>query len=78
MAGRVDRVEEWLLTGSAESNSFSVLGWRNGKLVYGESINSPSDHVTIRKLLAEKTAPSLDQLRPIAEMGLKPAFKSLA
>ena len=77
MAGRVDRVEEWLLTGSVESNSFSVLGWRNSKLVYGESINSPSDHVTIRKLLAENTAPTLSELRPIAEMGLKAAIKFL-
>ncbi|MQR00094.1 NAD(P)/FAD-dependent oxidoreductase [Glaciimonas soli] len=78
MAGRIDRVEEWLLTGAVESNAFSVLGWRNGKLMYGESINSPSDHVTIRKLLAENTAPTLSVLRPIAEMGLKAAIKSLA
>ncbi|ROZ79824.1 NAD(P)/FAD-dependent oxidoreductase [Ramlibacter sp. WS9] len=78
MAGRVDRVEEWLPTGSVESNSFSVLGWRSGKLVYGESINSPSDHVAIKKLLAENAAPTLAVLRPIAEMGLKAAIKSLA
>ncbi len=78
MAGRIDRVEEWLLTGVVESNSFSVLGWRNKKLVYGESINSPSDHVAIRKLLAENTAPTLSVLRPIAELGLKAAIKSLA
>lgn len=78
MAGRIDRVEEWLLTGAVESNSLSVLGWRNNKLVYGESINSPSDHVAIRKLLAENTAPTLSALRPIAEMGLKAAFKFLA
>lgn len=78
MAGRIDRVEEWLLTGAVESNSFSVLGWRNNRLVYGESINSPSDHVAIRKLLAKNTAPLLSTLRPIAEMGLKAAVKSLA
>lgn len=78
MAGRIDRVEEWLLTGVVESNSFSVLGWRNNKLVYGESINSPGEHVAIRKLLAENTAPTLSQLRPVAEMGLKAAIKSLA
>lgn len=78
MAGRVDRVEEWLLTGSVASNSFSVLGFRNSKLVYGESINSPSDHVAIRKLLAENAAPTLSELRPIAEMGLKAAIKFLA
>lgn len=78
MAGRIDRVEEWLLTGSVESNSFSVLGWRNSKLVYGESINSPGDHVAIRKLLAENAAPTLSELQPIAEMGLKPAIKFLA
>lgn len=78
MAGRIDRVEEWLLTGTVQANAFSVLGWRNGKLVYGESINSPSDHVTIRKLLADGTAPALPQLRPFAEMGLKAAIKCLA
>ncbi|MDH7797057.1 MULTISPECIES: FAD-dependent oxidoreductase [unclassified Beijerinckia] len=77
MAGRIDRVENWLLTGSVESNTFSVLGWRNSKLVYGESINSPSDHVAIRKLLADNTALSLSKLQPIAEMGLKAAIKSL-
>lgn len=78
MAGRIDRVEEWLLTGAVEANTFSVLGWRNDKLVYGESINSPSDHVTIRKLLANATSPVLSQLQPIAEMGLKAAIKCLA
>ncbi len=78
MAGRIDRVEEWLLTGSIASNAFSVLGWRQGQLVYGESINSAGDHVAIRKLLADHSAPTLSQLRPVAEMGLKAAVKSLA
>ena len=77
MAGRIDRVEEWLLTGAVESNSFSVLGWRKGKLVYGESINSPADHVAVRKLLTEGTAPALADLRPVVEMGLRAAIKAL-
>jgi 3-phenylpropionate/trans-cinnamate dioxygenase ferredoxin reductase component len=77
MAGRIDRVDAWLLTGSGDSDAFSVLGWRDGKLVYGESINSPSDHVLIRRLLAEHAAPTLSQLRPGAAMGLKAAIKSL-
>lgn len=78
MAGRIDRVEEWLLTGSVESNAFSVLGWRKHQLVYGESINCPRDHLAIRKLLAGNSAPTLPELRPIAEMGLKAAIASLA
>jgi 3-phenylpropionate/trans-cinnamate dioxygenase ferredoxin reductase subunit len=77
MAGRIDRVEEWLLTGAIESNSFSVLGWRMGKLVYGESINSPADHVAVRKLLTEGTAPALADLRPVAAIGLRAAIKAL-
>lgn len=78
MAGRIDRVEEWLVTGSIASDSFSVLGWQDNTLVYGESINSPGDHVNIRKLLAGNAAPSLPALRPVAEMGLKAALKTLA
>lgn len=78
MAGRIDRVEEWLLTGSVEENAFSVLGWRNRKLVYGESINCPGDHVAIRKLLATDTTPTPEKLRPVAGMGLKAAIKFLA
>lgn len=78
MAGRIDRVDEWLLTGSVESDTFSVLGWRSGKLVYGESINSAGDHVTVRKLLAANAAPTLSELKPVAQMGLKAAIKFLA
>ncbi|PJX20486.1 hypothetical protein CAP48_18985 [Advenella sp. S44] len=78
MAGRIDRVEDWLLTGSVETNAFSMLGWRNRKLVYGESVNCPGDHVVIRNLLATDTVPTPEKLKPISGMGLKAGIKFLA
>ncbi|MGR9235078.1 3-phenylpropionate/trans-cinnamate dioxygenase ferredoxin reductase subunit [Rhizobium leguminosarum] len=78
MAGRVDRVREWLLMGDEEKNSFSVLGWKGERLVYGESVNSPSDHVNVRKILAGTNNVTFSHLRSLAGMGLTAAVKAAA
>ena len=77
MAGRIDRVEEWMVMGDMASDAFSVLGWRQQQLVYGESLNSAGDHVAVRKLLAETAPPTLTDLRPLNHLSLKAALKSL-
>lgn len=53
MAGLTADSDERVLVGDQVGRKFSVLCWRNGRLVGGESVNRPGDHITLRRMLAQ-------------------------
>jgi 3-phenylpropionate/trans-cinnamate dioxygenase ferredoxin reductase subunit len=61
MAGLNRRVDRTVLVGSPEGKSFSVIGFRDGRLAAVESVNRASDHIAARKLLGLRTPLSADE-----------------
>jgi 3-phenylpropionate/trans-cinnamate dioxygenase ferredoxin reductase subunit len=52
MAGLVYRYDTAVTIGSVDDYSFSLLCFRNGRLIAVESLNRPVDHIAARRLLA--------------------------
>lgn len=52
MAGVGDRASQEIVYGRVDAGRFSVLRFRDGRLVCGESVNSVGDHVALRSLVA--------------------------
>lgn len=52
IAGIPSSVDERVVRGDPASGSFSVFGFRDGRLAAVESVNKPADHVAARKVLA--------------------------
>jgi 3-phenylpropionate/trans-cinnamate dioxygenase ferredoxin reductase subunit len=51
MAGLTTDADERVLVGDPGAGSFSVLAFRGGAFVGGDSVNASSDHLSMRKLL---------------------------
>jgi 3-phenylpropionate/trans-cinnamate dioxygenase ferredoxin reductase subunit len=49
--------------GDAHSEGFSVLRYRDARLVGVESLNRPADHMAARKLLLRGLSPALEEAR---------------
>lgn len=62
MAGIGMPFEEAVVRGDMSAAAFSVFYFRDGRLAGADSINSPLDHMACRKLLAQGTLVSADQL----------------
>ena len=77
MVGHIQLVQEWLLAGDSESSAFSVIGLADDRIVYGESINRPGDHVALRKVLAADAGPLTDELKSRLGEGLRPVLDEL-
>ncbi|MFD5655867.1 NAD(P)/FAD-dependent oxidoreductase [Streptomyces hirsutus] len=56
MAGLTSDHDEHTVIGDPEAKKFTVLCWKRGELVGGESVNRPGDHIALRTLLAVPTA----------------------
>src|SRR5699024_3742691 len=52
IAGIPGPADETVLRGDPASGSFSVFGFRGGRLAAVERVNQPADHVAARKVLA--------------------------
>jgi 3-phenylpropionate/trans-cinnamate dioxygenase ferredoxin reductase subunit len=52
MAGLVDGYDTAVTIGNIDEHSFSVLCFRDGRLIAVESLNRPVDHIVARRLLA--------------------------
>jgi len=61
IAGLVGDATERLPIGAPDSGRFSVLAFRDGRFVGAESVNRPTDHMAVRRLLAAGTRLSPDQ-----------------
>lgn len=53
MAGLTADSDTHVVVGSVDDARFTVLCWRAGVFVGGESVNRPGDHITVRRLLAD-------------------------
>ncbi|GII87556.1 pyridine nucleotide-disulfide oxidoreductase [Sphaerisporangium siamense] len=56
IAGIATGADEWAVVGSVQERRFTVLCWRRGALVAGESVNRPADHLALRRLIAAKAS----------------------
>lgn len=54
MAGLCKGFDDFVVRGDMDSEKFSVFYFREGLLTAAESVNSPGDHLTTRKLMARK------------------------
>ncbi len=70
MVGSSVGFDRTVLRGSIADGEFSVFYFNDGVLIGVDSVNRPSDHVTSRKLIANRTAVSDDVLTDI-EQNLK-------
>lgn len=61
MVGLSGAYDQAVLRGDEESDSFSWLYFRAGKLIAIDSVNSPADHMAGRKLLAAENSLSAEQ-----------------
>lgn len=78
MVGDIAAVQEWIIAGDPDAGAFSVVGLAEDRIVYGESINRPGDHVALRKTLAAESAPLSDALKGELAGGLRPVLDALA
>lgn len=58
LAGLSGGADHWVVRGSMESASFSVLHYRGGRLIAADSVNAPKDHLAVRKLLDAGVSPA--------------------
>jgi NADPH-dependent 2,4-dienoyl-CoA reductase/sulfur reductase-like enzyme len=61
IAGLLNGYDNALVVGSLEQRSFSVLCFREGRLIAVESVNRPVDHMAARKILAGERRPTYDE-----------------
>ncbi|MDP9821911.1 NAD(P)/FAD-dependent oxidoreductase [Nocardioides massiliensis] len=57
MAGAAPAYDDLVVRGSLESGSFSILAYRDGRLVGAECINAAADFVAVRRALALGVSP---------------------
>ena len=61
MVGHAARCDQMVTRGSIEGGRFSVLRYRQGKLVAVDSINCPGDQMVARRLIAAGISPTPEQ-----------------
>lgn len=61
LAGLSAGADEWVVRGSMDAASFSVLHYRAGRLIAADSVNAPKDHLAVRKLLDTGLSPTVQQ-----------------
>lgn len=61
IAGLGGDVDRQVVRGDPGQQSFSVFGFRDGRLATVESVNRPADHVAARRLLSAGTGPTPEQ-----------------
>jgi 3-phenylpropionate/trans-cinnamate dioxygenase ferredoxin reductase subunit len=59
IAGLATGHDQVVVRGDPEERSFSVLWFRAGTLLGGESVNRPGDHMVVRRLLTSGKRPAL-------------------
>jgi 3-phenylpropionate/trans-cinnamate dioxygenase ferredoxin reductase subunit len=75
IAGIGTGYDNTVVSGDPAAGKFSVLSFLDSVLVAVESVNHPSEHIAARRLLSEKQAPTLDELRG-SEFNLKERLKA--
>jgi 3-phenylpropionate/trans-cinnamate dioxygenase ferredoxin reductase subunit len=75
IAGIGTGYDNTVVSGDPAAGKFSILSFLDSVLVAVESVNHPSEHISARRLLSEKQAPTLDELRG-SEFNLKEHLKS--
>ncbi|MDP3139537.1 MAG: FAD-dependent oxidoreductase [Burkholderiaceae bacterium] len=63
IAGLADGHDATLTLGDETANKFSVLCFKQGRLVAVESVNTPADHMVSRRILAREQRPTMDEVR---------------
>lgn len=61
IAGLIQPDDETLVLGAPDADKFSVLCFREDRLVAVESVNSPADHLAARKILSTATLVTKEQ-----------------
>lgn len=69
MAGLVTAGDELLVAGDQQQGRFSLLAFRDERLVAVESVNRPADHMAARRILANQIPVSIADCHP--EVNLK-------
>lgn len=77
MVGDIAEADEWLVVGDTDTEKFSVLGLRQGRIVYGESLNRPGDHVALRQALTKGAGVLNEQQRDRIQTELRAVLKEL-
>jgi 3-phenylpropionate/trans-cinnamate dioxygenase ferredoxin reductase subunit len=81
-AGLTAGHDRTVVLGDPDSDSFSVLAFRAGRLLGGDSVNAPGDHRALRHLLGPERAQWADAVTPEAcaasGLALRDVFRGLA
>lgn len=74
MAGLSTGTDQAITRGDPENRSFSIFYFANGKLMAADSINSPADHMAVRRILANEDRNLTSEQAADTGFDLKKAF----